>query len=75
VIKLHFTNSNLREKHFATKKLIGKYQISKSSLLPPTPSDAHVPGLLNVWLRSKSVPGVRCGFTQRALVTVNKTRE
>ena len=46
VVKFHFTNSKLREKHFSTKKLTGKYQILKPSLPRyPTPhaSDAHVP--------------------------------
>jgi len=34
-----------REKHFSTKKLIAKYQISKPRGLGPLPlpSDAHVP--------------------------------
>jgi len=31
VMKLHFTNSKLRDKHFSTKKLMGKYQMSKPS--------------------------------------------
>ena len=31
VVKHNFTNSNLRDKHFSSKKLIEKYQISKSS--------------------------------------------
>jgi len=29
-MKFHFNNSKLREQHFSTKKLIEKYQISKS---------------------------------------------
>jgi len=29
-VKFHFTNLKLRENHFYTEKLIGKYQISKS---------------------------------------------
>ena len=29
-VKFHFTNSKLRENYFSTKKLTGKYQISKS---------------------------------------------
>jgi len=31
LVKLHFTNSKLRDKNFSTKKLMGKYQISKST--------------------------------------------
>jgi len=30
LVKFHFTNLKLREKHFSTKILIGKYQTSKS---------------------------------------------
>jgi len=30
VVKFHFTNLKPRDKHFSTKKLIGKYQIPKS---------------------------------------------
>jgi len=38
-VKFYFTNSKLREKHFSTKKLTGKYQISKFRVQGlPTPS-------------------------------------
>jgi len=30
VVKYHFTNLKLTDKHFSAEKLIGKYQISKS---------------------------------------------
>jgi len=29
LVKFHFTNSKLAEKHFSTKRLRGKYRISK----------------------------------------------
>jgi len=42
-LKFHFTTPNIREKHFSTKLLIGKYQISKSRDCPlPLLSDSHV---------------------------------
>jgi len=39
VVKFHFANSKLREKHFSSETLIRKYQISKSRevLAPPAP--------------------------------------
>jgi len=30
MVKFHFTNSKLREKHFSTKQLMGKYQVLNS---------------------------------------------
>jgi len=44
VVKFHFTNFKLREKHFTTKTLIAKYQILKPGVkvLPALPSDAHI---------------------------------
>ena len=36
VVKFHFTISKLREAHFSTKKVIGKYQTSKSSGAGPS---------------------------------------
>jgi len=43
VVNFHFTKSKLGEKHFSSKKLIGKYQILKSRRSRPLarPSNAH----------------------------------
>jgi len=45
VVKFHFTNSKLREKHFSTQTLIRKYRISQSrggSYQPLPPSSANL---------------------------------
>ena len=46
VVKSHFGNSNVREKHFSNKKLIGKYQISKSKGSVPPSNPFRSPWLL-----------------------------
>jgi len=68
VMTFHFAKSKLREKQFSTKKLIGKYQITKSRGVKVTLPSFRLPCFC---IKIQHYLRTHCGRTRKKLMWAN----